>query len=224
PVFVANSLLSAVWLLRASVAKETLSHNKRHNKQKRTEDNKDKEGREGGEQEQGQEEGGNKVEEEGEGGEDKEGQEPTYINTVTSNNCCAARQREARLHAQLKQRRVSLGLVELGKEAPSIERAAYTLIKPKDKGTVSWILQQRTTEDRCFLLTAQQPYATVRTMLKKAKAIGNTTAAAHAWLFLQAWQARRSPVVRAILGLLVLSPSKAVGTSTAVKPYSFSAL
>ncbi|KAF2702496.1 hypothetical protein K504DRAFT_508970 [Pleomassaria siparia CBS 279.74] len=61
-------------------------------------------------------------------------------------------------------------------------------------------------------------------MLKKAKAIGNTTAAAHAQLFLQAWQARRSPVVRAISGPLVLSPSKAVGTSTAVKPYSFSAL
>ncbi|KAF2702507.1 hypothetical protein K504DRAFT_394301, partial [Pleomassaria siparia CBS 279.74] len=224
PVFVANSLLSAVWLLRASVAKETLSHKKRHNKRKRTEDNKDEEGGEQGEQEQGQEEGGNKVEEEGEGGEDKEGQEPTHINTVTSNNRRAARQREARLHAQLKRRRVSLGLVEPGKEAPGIERAAYTLIEPKDEGTVSWILQQRTTEDRCFLSTARQPYATVRTMLEKAKAMGNTTAAAHARLFLQAWQARGSPVVRAISGPPVPSPSEAAGTSTAVKPYSFSAL
>ncbi|KAF2702553.1 hypothetical protein K504DRAFT_347089, partial [Pleomassaria siparia CBS 279.74] len=52
---------------------------------------------------------------------------------------------------------------------------------------------QRTTKDRCFLSTARQPYATVRTMLKKAKAMGNTTAAAHAQLFLQAWQARGSP-------------------------------
>ncbi|KAF2702517.1 hypothetical protein K504DRAFT_394292, partial [Pleomassaria siparia CBS 279.74] len=83
---------------------------------------------------------------------------------------------------------------------------------------------QRTTEDRCFLLTARQPYATVRTMLKKAKAMGNTTAAAHAWLFLQAWQARGSPVVRAISGPPVPLPSEAAGTSTAVEPYSFSAL
>ena len=111
----------------------------------------------------------------------------TTVTTVTNHNRRIERQREAKRLKTAQTRRDTLGLTEPGPSAPAAEHAAHRSISPADEPTVAWIIKQPA-GPHDFFSTARLPYATANTMLQHARAIGNPTAKVHAAYFVQNWR------------------------------------
>ncbi|KAE8822993.1 hypothetical protein HRS9122_10468 [Pyrenophora teres f. teres] len=71
--------------------------------------------------------------------------------------------------------------------------AAYTSITQKDESVVAWIIKQPVSEETDFYSSTQTPYLTACTLLEKARVLGNQSSQYHAAQFLQAWRERGSP-------------------------------
>jgi hypothetical protein len=111
------------------------------NKRKRplVEDEEGEEDEEGGDKEGANEEA---EDEEGEGEVEEAAKgscrdASVLITTITNCNRRALRQQDTRRLAKVQRRRTSIGLIELAKDAPVAEHAAYTLIKAREEQTVS---------------------------------------------------------------------------------------
>ncbi|KAE8852590.1 hypothetical protein PTNB73_10535 [Pyrenophora teres f. teres] len=94
------------------------------------------------------------------------------------------------LHAK---KRLNLGLVAPSDKANAKEKAAYTSITQKDESVVAWIIKQPVSEETDFYSSTQTPYLTACTLLEKARVLGNQSSQYHAAQFLQAWRERGSP-------------------------------
>jgi len=118
----------------------------------------------------------------------------TTVTTVTNHNRRIERQREVKRLKTAQTRRDTLGLTEPGPSAPAAEHAAHRSISPADEPTVAWIIKQPA-GPHDFFSTARLPYATANTMLQHARAIGNPTAKVHAAYFVQNWRRSGSPLL-----------------------------
>ncbi|KAE8852599.1 hypothetical protein PTNB73_10544 [Pyrenophora teres f. teres] len=78
-------------------------------------------------------------------------------------------------------------------KADAKEKAAYTSITQKDESVVAWIIKQPVSEETDFYSSTQTPYLTACTLLEKARVLGNQSSQYHAAQFLQAWRERGSP-------------------------------
>lgn len=119
---------------------------------------------------------------------------PPTVTTVTNHNRRIERQREAKRLKTAQTRRNTLGLTEPGPSAPAAEHAAHRSISPADEPTVAWIIKQPA-GPHDFFSTSRLPYATANTMLQRARAIGNRTAKVHAAYFVQNWRRSGSPLL-----------------------------
>lgn len=113
--------------------------------------------------------------------------------SITNNNRRAEQARTRKLDDARRKNRLSLGLREPGSEASSAERAAYASISRQDEALVAWIIKQPVAEHADFYSTAQAPYAKACELLEKARALGNPSSRHHAAQFLQTWRERGSP-------------------------------
>lgn len=118
---------------------------------------------------------------------------PLHTTTVSNNNRRAERERSKKrviLHAK---KRLDLGLVAPSDKANAKEKAAYTSIAHKDESVVAWIIKQPVSDETDFYSSTQTPYLTACTLLEKARVLGNQSSQYHAAQFLQAWRERGSP-------------------------------
>ncbi|UPX17235.1 uncharacterized protein EKO05_0007601 [Ascochyta rabiei] len=118
---------------------------------------------------------------------------PLHITTISNNNRRAEQKRSRTLATSRAKKRLALGLVAPGDKAPLPEQAAYTSIVQKDKSVVAWIIKQPVSDDTDFYSSTQTPYLTACTLLEKARVLGNQSSRYHAAQFLQAWRERGSP-------------------------------
>ncbi|UPX21362.1 uncharacterized protein EKO05_0011548 [Ascochyta rabiei] len=118
---------------------------------------------------------------------------PLHITTISNNNRRAEQKRSRTLATSRAKKRLALGLVAPGDKAPLPEQAAYTSIVQKDESVVAWIIKQPVSDDTDFYSSTQTPYLTACTLLEKARVLGNQSSRYHAAQFLQAWRERGSP-------------------------------
>ncbi|KAK1911242.1 hypothetical protein P3342_011844 [Pyrenophora teres f. teres] len=117
---------------------------------------------------------------------------PLHITAVSNNNRRAERERSKKLVLLHAKKRLDLGLVAPSDKADAKEKAAYTSITQKDESVVAWIIKQPVSETD-FYSSTQTPYLTACTLLEKARVLGNQSSQYHAAQFLQAWRERGSP-------------------------------
>lgn len=115
------------------------------------------------------------------------------VATVSRRNRRAPPAREAQPAPKGPRQREAARLADPGLQAPEVERNAHRSISPQDKPTVAWIVQQPAGLHD-FFHTAKLPYATATTMLRCARAIGNETAIRHAACFVENWRASGHPL------------------------------
>ncbi|KAK1920521.1 hypothetical protein P3342_008282 [Pyrenophora teres f. teres] len=118
---------------------------------------------------------------------------PLHITAVSNNNRRAERERSKKLVLLHAKKRLDLGLVAPSDKADAKEKAAYTSITQKDESVVAWIIKQPVSEETDFYSSTQTPYLTACTLLEKARVLGNQSSQYHAAQFLQAWRERGSP-------------------------------
>lgn len=118
----------------------------------------------------------------------------TAITTVSHHNRRAIRQREAKAVEAAQRRQKDLGLVPPDPRAPVAEHAAHRAITPVDEPSMAWIFKYPIGKEADFYTTARTPYTTATAMITKARALGNPTALAHARIFLQSWRACGTPL------------------------------
>ncbi|KAE8852568.1 hypothetical protein PTNB73_10561 [Pyrenophora teres f. teres] len=115
------------------------------------------------------------------------------LSSVSNNNRRAERERSKKLVLLHAKKRLDLGLVAPSDKADAKEKAAYTSITQKDESVVAWIIKQPVSEETDFYSSTQTPYLTACTLLEKARVLGNQSSQYHAAQFLQAWRERGSP-------------------------------
>lgn len=127
-------------------------------------------------------------------GESSEEQQLERTTTTTNHNRRAERERDKKLEVSRTKKRFDLGLVEPGDKASLQERAAYASIARQDESTIAWIIKQPVSDDSSvdFYNAARTPYFTACTLLERARALGNHASRYHAAQFLQAWRERGS--------------------------------
>lgn len=116
---------------------------------------------------------------------------PVYITTVTSNNRRAERARQKKRAAREQQ---SIGLKEPPESAEAAEKIAYRTITPADSPDIAWLIKQPMGEDSDLYKECTSPYKTACDMLTKARAIGNQPALYAAATFLRSWRHHGTPV------------------------------
>jgi hypothetical protein len=116
------------------------------------------------------------------------------VATVSNHNRQAEKERKAKRVKAAARRMEASGLVEPNSQAPAIEHAAHRSISPVDEPTVAWIIKQPAGLHDLFH-TAKLPYVTANTMLQCARAIGNDTAKSHAACFVQNWRRSGNPLL-----------------------------
>jgi hypothetical protein len=129
--------------------------------------------------------------------------------TVTNNNRRSDQRRK-------QKRKRSIGLVNPREEDPPAEHGAYASITPEDEISIAWIIKQPISNST-FYDTADTPYATASRMLQNALALGNEAARSHAASFLKSWRSLGTP-----LPTRVAPPSTPTGTQTGLIRRTFS--
>ncbi|KAF1923103.1 uncharacterized protein M421DRAFT_19418, partial [Didymella exigua CBS 183.55] len=95
------------------------------------------------------------------------------ITTVTSNNRRAEQARDKKRKASLMRKRLDLGLIEPSNTASRDEHYAYNFLSWKDEAIVAWIIKQPVSDTDDFYNAAQTPYRTALIFLEKARALGS---------------------------------------------------
>ena len=123
------------------------------------------------------------------------GQLEKQTTSITNHNRRAERERSRKLEISRVKKRLDLGLVEPDEKASLQERAAYASITQVDEPTIAWIIKQPVSSDSDvdFYSAARTPYRTACTLLERARALGNQSSQYYAAQFLQAWRERGSP-------------------------------
>lgn len=114
--------------------------------------------------------------------------------SVSNHNRQAEKRRDAKRLKTTAHRRQDLGLEAPGLDAPAAETAAHQAITPADEPTVAWIIKQPAGPHDFFNAT-KHPYVTANTMLRCARAVGNDTAKIHAAYFVHNWRRSGHPLV-----------------------------
>lgn len=121
-------------------------------------------------------------------------EEQRAITTVTNNNRRAERQRIKDYEAALIERSLDLGLVAPDKKAADDERGAYAAVPAKDKEVIAWLFKQKAVDKHRseidFYNAVKTPYVKARQFLAKARALGSPSSQEHAAHFLQIWRER----------------------------------
>jgi hypothetical protein len=207
PVFVANSLLSAVWLLRASLPADALEAGvwKRlafAASTRADESSSDEEGTSQEEEDATRNTRRSKRRRTTREDEAGEGSLPAKKKTAKKKTAKTTKGRTTKTTTTATKtttatgrRAKKSGLASPLPTAPQAEFAAYHSIQPADEATVAWIFKQPVKEAD-FYATATTPYSTALAMVEKARKLGNDVSRAHAGAFLSAWRACGSPLAR----------------------------
>jgi hypothetical protein len=218
PVLVAHSILSAVWLLRATLAVDALSSDgweslvraatslaqgdepdtlsQQHGKRPAlsTQESSPKRTRIEGDSTSPATPALSEPREADHSELEQRAQDPPlHTITVTNHNRRAERERRRKLELRRVENRHELGLIEPDAKASRQERAAYASITPQDEPRVAWIIKQPIPDKVDFYTAARTPYYTASTILDRARTLGNNSSRYHAAQFLQAWRERGSP-------------------------------
>jgi hypothetical protein len=122
------------------------------------------------------------------------GGEQRTTTTVTNNNRRAERQRIKAYEAALVERSLNLGLVAPDRKAADDERGAYAAVPVKDKEVIAWLFKQKAVDGNRkeidFYHAVKTPYVKACQFLAKARALGSPSSREHAAHFLQIWRER----------------------------------
>lgn len=123
-------------------------------------------------------------------------EEQRTITTVTNNNRDAERKRIKAYEAAQVERSLDLGLVAPDKKAVDDERGAYAAVPVKDKAIIAWLFKQDAVDKHQkktdFYNAVKSPYLKARDFLAKARALGSPSSQEHAAHFLQIWRKQGS--------------------------------
>ncbi|KAH7067968.1 hypothetical protein BKA63DRAFT_451022, partial [Paraphoma chrysanthemicola] len=171
PIFVAHSLLSAIWLVRETLPPNTLSNDAwaclAHAADKLASLG-----------ESIPPPSAQKAQTECQPADSivepaKAGTLPPKYTRHTNNTMTAERRRIRKQEAMQAKKRYELGLLAPNNKAPRKEHAAYTLITQLDETLVAWIIKQLYTGDTDFFTSTKTPYLTACSLLEKAREMGN---------------------------------------------------
>ncbi|KAF1357149.1 hypothetical protein EJ07DRAFT_30715, partial [Lizonia empirigonia] len=173
PVFIANSLMSAIWLLREMLPDGTLSSDGWdslvYGAQSVANDGVVVE------PPSAQKPSASPLPQLSERGEPLGEQQLERTTTTTNHNRRAQRERDKKLEVSRMKKRLDLGLEEPSDKASLQERAAYASIARQDEPTIAWIIKQPVSDDSSvdFYNAARTPYFTACTLLERARALGD---------------------------------------------------
>ncbi|KAF2622005.1 hypothetical protein BU25DRAFT_353146, partial [Macroventuria anomochaeta] len=167
PLFVAHSLLDAVWLLQQSLPEDSVTDQIWQQLTKAEEEEKE----EGEEEEEGRER--EKEEKEEKKKNSKGSNRKPVTTTVSNHNQTVEKRQKQRAEVQRSKKKEDLGLVQPATTANPKEHAAYQSITPQDCSVYSWIFLQSYKDGSTFYQEAKTPYTLAVTMIKKARVLGN---------------------------------------------------
>ncbi|CAE7173547.1 hypothetical protein PTTW11_05466 [Pyrenophora teres f. teres] len=193
PVFIAHSVLSAIWLLRETLADNALSDDAWNHLKKRPPLSAPASTPKRARTTTDETLPASPQLSEPSESDDQPEDPPLHTIAVSNNNRRAERERSKKLVLLHAKKRLNLGLVAPSDKANAKEKAAYTSITQKDESVVAWIIKQPVSEETDFYSSTQTPYLTACTLLEKARVLGNQSSQYHAAQFLQAWRERGSP-------------------------------
>ncbi|KAF9695620.1 hypothetical protein EKO04_006295 [Ascochyta lentis] len=172
PVFIAHSVLLAIWLLRETLAEDALPNNAWFKLVFAAQDlASTRQLPEPSQTEAPKESENHKEPVPGQAGQD----EPARTSDVTNKNRHAKRAQVLKLDAAQAKKKLELGLIAPPKKAPHKEHSAYRSISQQDKPLISWILKQPIDKDNNLYSSAAAPYITASSIVNKARAISNAT-------------------------------------------------
>lgn len=130
--------------------------------------------------------------------------------TVTNNNRSAERKRKRTALTVARKRYAAMGLAAPASQVPRKEAAAYARVSPDNEAVLAWIFKQPVGESP--FANAALPYWRAMRMIDTARCVGDVGCLAAAHAFLKDWREHGSPFAPEAATAVSLVPSASVAS------------